>query len=101
MAHTAEDHIHSLSIDTNHGSLAEDKRVLGIVREIASGESGSSAASTIASGEGPIAPLSSGKYDNDLNALIRSINSGQADENTVNNLAASSRRALVSALSIC
>jgi hypothetical protein len=101
LADTAADHVHSLSIETDHGSLAEDDRVMDIVREIASGESGSSAAAQITSGEGPIVPLSSGRYDNELDDLVGNINSGQADENTVNNLTAASRRALVSALSIC
>lgn len=101
LAGTPEDHIHSLTIETDHGSLAEDERVLGLVREIARGSTGSSAAAAIPSGEGPIAPLSSGIYTDDLTAMIAGVKSGHFNEDTVNNLSGSSRRALVSALSIC
>lgn len=98
---TPEDHIHSLSLETDHGSLAEDERVLGLVRDIAGGSTGSSAAAALLSGEGPIAPLSRGRYTDDIAAMIEGINSGHTDNNTVSNLSASSRRALVSALAIC
>lgn len=101
LAGTPEDHVLSLSIDTDHGVLAEEERVLTLVKDIAGECAVPLDSISTPAGEGPLGPLSSGIYDADITALIDEIRNGRSDESRIDNLPPAMRRALVNSLSLC
>ena len=98
---TPADQIYSLSIDTQHSALAEDRNVLELVRDIANESAGPSSDLVATDGEAPGGLLPSGQFATELTDIVSDIKAGRADENSINDLPAPLKRALVDALTIC
>jgi hypothetical protein len=101
LADTPDDHIHALNIETDHGSLAEDQRVLAVVHDLAGESALPPGGATPPGGEGPFGPLSQGRHLAAVTTLIDDIKSGRAHENSIDAMPETMKRALVKALTIC
>lgn len=101
LAHTPDANVFPLSINTDHGALAEDPRVLYMVRKIAKDTSPFLPGPDQSSPSGPIAPLSAGEYTHHIDRIIREIKSGQSDAQHLKALPETEKRALMSAISLC
>ena len=98
---TPADQIYSLSIDTQHSALAEDPLVLKLVRDIANESAGPSSGLVTPDGQTTAGLLPRGQFATELTALVNDIGAGQMDQNSVRDLPAPLKRALMDALAIC
>lgn len=98
---TPADQIYPLAIDTKHSALAEDPNVLELVRDIATESAGPSSDLAAAAGETPGGLLPSGQFATELSDIVSDIKAGRAHENSINDLPAPLKRALMDALAIC
>lgn len=98
---TPETHVHDLAIGTDHGTLAEDHRVLVLVKQIARESAGLPPLPDASTRDAGAEPLSVPGDAAELSALVGDIAGGLVDDNHIDALSPSMRRAVVNGLSIC